>query len=75
MKTSYDRKKRTFEVKESDVYKNIFELYATDTSSVHYITGSAEEVSQMYARWLKNTIEAMSKNNCTKIIMSATWIE
>lgn len=74
MKTSYDSKKKTFEIKELSGCKNIFELYATDISPVHYITGSAEEVSQMYARWLKNTIEAMSKNNCTKIIMSATWI-
>lgn len=44
-----------------------------DKNSPLSSAGSADEVSSLFAQWLTNTLNAMSANDCSKIVMKILW--
>ena len=51
---------------------NCFYLRA-DNNSPLSSKGSADEVSSLFAQWLTNTLNAMTANDCKKIVMTISW--
>lgn len=48
-------------------------LRATNMNSPLEILGTSGEVSEIFSQWLYNTMNAMGRNNCSKIKMELTW--
>lgn len=53
---------------------NYYEVFADEIkSALYYPYCNAEKATIVFAGWLKNTLKAMPKNDCTTIQFVCTW--
>lgn len=52
-----------------------FNVHATDIKSpLYYPYCSKEEAATMFAKWLENTLAAMSSNDAECLILNCKWL-
>lgn len=53
--------------------KGLYYLRAIDFNSPLQSHGTPQKISEIFAKWLSNTIAAMNQNDCKLIEMEITW--
>ena len=53
--------------------KGLYYLRAVEVNSPLQLLGTPKEISDMFSRWLCNTIEEMNNNNCNTIKLVMSW--